>query len=599
MSGTDYTKTPNLGLYKPITDMDADQWGTHWNANADTLDATVKAIDTKVPVASTTLPIMDGVAAVGSLSTYAKADHIHPSDTAKLTDAPNDGKAYSRRNALWTSNPFYDAKGNVGISTVPPPNAAAANSLGASSPGGWLFGWGVTANNFAYNSYYDGTVWRYQNDGLATQMQGGSNYIWQFAPTGLKDAVATLTTKMSLNSNGDLTTSGVVAATNGMQINGASDPRLTFTNNGGAADQKKVDIYASTTQFSMQFVNDAFNAGTGFFQALRPGTGYGVAAVSLTAPSIFLNGLTSVSSQLAIETIITGGGFLLYAEPSNGARHIRFTTDYWRLTWATNGSLVYYNPTGSALWFCDASGNTHTMVDEFVGGTLWVNSGIFAVAPGYYLQRSGADGAWRFVENNVTNLTLDAVGNLTAKASLLADGGQMHIGPAGSGRICQMSPGWYWDWHIGSGALVWMNPNRGQQWMIRNDGICYNDWSTVGGHGPFQDYSDERSKADIQPSTAGLDEVLRLSPIRFRRIRRILEKPVTDEREDVGFSAQQVRRVIPEAVSEAGFTLPEGGGGMDSDAPTLGLSTTAIIAAMVNSIKELHAEIQALKGQRA
>ena len=38
MSGTDYTLTPNLGLYKPIYDKDDGQWGVHLNGNADKLD---------------------------------------------------------------------------------------------------------------------------------------------------------------------------------------------------------------------------------------------------------------------------------------------------------------------------------------------------------------------------------------------------------------------------------------------------------------------------------------------------------------------------------------------------------------------------------
>ena len=37
MSG--YTTTPNLGLIKPLTGADDDMWGTHWNNNADALDA--------------------------------------------------------------------------------------------------------------------------------------------------------------------------------------------------------------------------------------------------------------------------------------------------------------------------------------------------------------------------------------------------------------------------------------------------------------------------------------------------------------------------------------------------------------------------------
>jgi hypothetical protein len=35
---SDYTTTPNLGLYKPVPGEDDDVWGTHLNLNADTLD---------------------------------------------------------------------------------------------------------------------------------------------------------------------------------------------------------------------------------------------------------------------------------------------------------------------------------------------------------------------------------------------------------------------------------------------------------------------------------------------------------------------------------------------------------------------------------
>ena len=41
MSGTDFTITPYLALYKPIAGADVGNWGLHWNANADVLDATL------------------------------------------------------------------------------------------------------------------------------------------------------------------------------------------------------------------------------------------------------------------------------------------------------------------------------------------------------------------------------------------------------------------------------------------------------------------------------------------------------------------------------------------------------------------------------
>ena len=89
--------------------------------------------------------------------------------------------------------------------------------------------------------------------------------------------------------------------------------------------------------------------------------------------------------------------------------------------------------------------------------------------------------------------------------------------------------------------------------------------------------------------------MLRLNPIRFKRIRRIKDTMVTDDREDIGFSAQQLRDVIPEAVMAAGFTLPDGTGGMDDAEPSLGMATTPIVAALVNAVRELTTRIEELE----
>ena len=44
MSGSDYTRTPNYNLYKPVSNADMDVWGDHLNANADTLDSLIHSI---------------------------------------------------------------------------------------------------------------------------------------------------------------------------------------------------------------------------------------------------------------------------------------------------------------------------------------------------------------------------------------------------------------------------------------------------------------------------------------------------------------------------------------------------------------------------
>lgn len=42
------------------------------------------AIAGYVPVASTTLPLMDGLVSIGVAFTFARGDHVHPSDTSRL-----------------------------------------------------------------------------------------------------------------------------------------------------------------------------------------------------------------------------------------------------------------------------------------------------------------------------------------------------------------------------------------------------------------------------------------------------------------------------------------------------------------------------------
>ena len=45
---------------------------------------TSRAASSDIPAASTTTPSMDGSAAYGSGTTFARSDHVHPSDTSRV-----------------------------------------------------------------------------------------------------------------------------------------------------------------------------------------------------------------------------------------------------------------------------------------------------------------------------------------------------------------------------------------------------------------------------------------------------------------------------------------------------------------------------------
>jgi hypothetical protein len=96
--------TANYGWVKPTVGASDDAWGGYINADLDGIDTTVKSVSTvanaaypasnpsgyqtaaqvtaAVPVASSTTPAANGTAAVGAGTTWARADHVHPTDTS-------------------------------------------------------------------------------------------------------------------------------------------------------------------------------------------------------------------------------------------------------------------------------------------------------------------------------------------------------------------------------------------------------------------------------------------------------------------------------------------------------------------------------------
>lgn len=108
------------------------------------------------------------------------------------------------------------------------------------------------------------------------------------------------------------------------------------------------------------------------------------------------------------------------------------------------------------------------------------------------------------------------------------------------------------------------------------------DASKTGGN-TWQSFSDERLKNINGRFTKGLSAVMRLQPLRYEY------KPnnalgLKSEGEHIGFSAQELQKIIPEAVTQnaAGYLMVNG---------------DPVIWAMLNAIKEQQKEIAELKGQ--
>jgi hypothetical protein len=101
----------------------------------------------------------------------------------------------------------------------------------------------------------------------------------------------------------------------------------------------------------------------------------------------------------------------------------------------------------------------------------------------------------------------------------------------------------------------------------------------------FTAVSDERLKIS-QEYKGGLDEILQIQPIKYRWNKTGHKySGQSTERDFIGFSAQNVQKSIPEAV-------------WVSKDDYLGFEDRPVIAALVNAVKELKAEIEVLKARK-
>lgn len=112
--------------------------GTKWVYNNNAWTDTETAVPDKTVEKSTSVPLMDGTATIGSSNKYAAADHIHPTDTTRasqsdLTALSNELSAKANTADLATvatSGDYNDLTNKPTIPTVPTNVSAFTNDAG-------------------------------------------------------------------------------------------------------------------------------------------------------------------------------------------------------------------------------------------------------------------------------------------------------------------------------------------------------------------------------------------------------------------------------------------------------------------------------------
>lgn len=128
--------------------------------------------------------------------------------------------------------------------------------------------------------------------------------------------------------------------------------------------------------------------------------------------------------------------------------------------------------------------------------------------------------------------------------------------------------------------------------LIHNSGAYHHfDGSgqfTASGNGNFNDVyirSDERLKSNLSKIESALDKVDLLEGVIYDKAEHIGGEPTTRE---AGLVAQQLQKVLPEAVTKGEDTKGN---------EILSVSSSAVVALLVNAIKELREEIRELKSR--
>ena len=155
--------TANYGWTKPTVGASTDAWGGYINADLDGIDSTVHSIQTSVPAPSSTTPAMDGTAAVGTGTTYARADHIHPTDTSRYAATNPSGYITSAAVPVGSSTtPIMDGTAAVGVGTTwargDHVHPVDASRYAASNPSGYQTAAQVTASLGNYLPLTGGTL---------------------------------------------------------------------------------------------------------------------------------------------------------------------------------------------------------------------------------------------------------------------------------------------------------------------------------------------------------------------------------------------------------------------------------------------------------
>lgn len=151
-------------------------------------------------------------------------------------------------------------------------------------------------------------------------------------------------------------------------------------------------------------------------------------------------------------------------------------------------------------------------------------------------------------------------------ANIFTSSGNLFLDPGGDKAV-------YLNYHGGTSGVFFCNGNNSIVASVSNTGV-------------YTQLSDSRAKEEVHILNYGLREILLLNPVAYKW-KNDCNKI---KRKELGLIAQDVKKIIPEVVSELQDAE-------NKNKEFLGLDYTKLIPVLINAIKELKLEIEDLKIQ--
>jgi hypothetical protein len=283
-------------------------------------------------------------------------------------------------------------------------------------------------------------------------------------------------------------------------------------------------------------------------------TGSASAADTWTIGSSLAAGTNGVSSLTFSHSGSSGAAQVAFPAGSSGAPGITF---------AANPSIGIWHNFGSLVLEAASGGNTYFYNGTSSSGYLDANNNFILDINGTF--NFNADTAISRVNAGILGVGTGASGSIAGNIQCASI--------ALNGAVASPTAGIYYS-----------GTNAG----ITQSAIAVGTIGTTGGIvTTFTGVSDERLKKFTEYG-GGLAEILNIVPIRYRWNEAGQKKSgQTGDRDYVGFSAQNVQKSIPEAIQ-----------GTEGEEQYLSFDDRPVIAALVNAVKELKAEIEVLKARK-